>query len=315
MTKEEVPSRQIISMPFASGEGAALADIKPSADLNDINFATGFPAAYSSPSENNGKFVTRAQINAIGNLASRNEYIRMCGGLNTFSREMSDAIGGYPRGAVLDVLIGSQLFKAISLIDNNTFDVSANGADGVAWAYLNQDEGDPTQQIFFYSQNIGQVGDTMLGVVQAKKSGGIIVDSTINVKDSDRDAPDFEYDTAGISYTFSGCSLAIKDLGASIPESINFPSITINYTDNTYNVNWEGFKNIAGNYSSIVGLDRRFIKQELASASGTFTGVVQGNYYALALLMGEGNYGESSTANELAAKQFTVSGSIKLLYA
>lgn len=313
MTKENMPSRQIIPMPFAGGNGAALSDIKQTTDPNDINFYDGFPSAYSSPKENNGKFVTRAQINAIGNMASRNEYIRMCGGLNTFSKEMSDAIGGYPRGAVLDVLIGSQLFKAISLIDNNAFDVSANGADGVAWAYLNQDEGDPTQPIFFYSQNIGQVGDTMLGVVQAKKSGGIIVDSTINVESSGEKAVDFDYSRTG-SYTFSGCSLAIRDLGTSIPASIPFPSVTIQ--NNTFYPNWGDFKNLSGNYSVILNTNSAsFTKQELAAASGTFTGVTQGHYYAVALLMGEGDYGTSNAAYTLSANKFKVSGSIKLLYA
>lgn len=313
MTKENMPSRQIIPMPFAGGSGAALSDIKRSADPDDINFVDGFPSAYSSPKENNGKFVTRAQINAIGNLASRNEFVRMCGGLNTFSKEMSDAIGGYPRGAVLDVLIGSQLFKAVSLIDNNIFDVSANGADGIAWAYLNQDEGDPTQPIFFYSQNIGQIGDTMLGVVQAKKSGGIIVDSTINVESSGERAVDFDYSRTG-AYTFSGCSLAIRDLGTSIPGSISFPSVSIQ--NNNFIPNWGDFKNLAGNYAVILNTNSGvFSKLELASSSGTFTGATQGHYYAVALLMGEGDYGTGDAAYTLSANKFKVSGSIKLLYA
>lgn len=302
-------------MPFAGAEGAELANIDhvPNENDDNLNFEEGFPSKYSSPSKDGGKFVTRGQINAIGNLASRNEYIRMCGGLNTFSKGMSDAIGGYPRGAVLDVLIGSQLFKAISLIDNNTFDVSANGADGVAWAYLNQDEGDPTQPIFFYSQNIGQVGDTMLGVVQAKKSGGIIVDSTINVESSGERAVDFDYSRTG-AFTFSGCSLAIRDLGTSIPDSIPFPSVSIQ--NNNFIPNWGNFKNLAGNYAVILNTNSgSFTKQELAAASGTFTGVTQGHYYAIALLMGEGDYGTGDVSYTLSANKFKVSGSIKLLYA
>lgn len=314
MTKEEMPSRQIISMPFASGDGAALADIKLSEDLNDINFATGFPSAYSSPSENGGKFVTRGQINAIGNLASRNEFIRMLGGLNTFNKAFSDAVGGYPKGAVLDVLIGDKLFKAISLVDNNTFDVSAYGADNVTWGYLNQDNAGATEEVFFESNNVVG-GSTILGTVLAKKSGGIIIKTNFSIDETDVVVSDPAADSSP-SFTNYGASLVIRDLGTDISTvaDIRTPSGLI--SNNVVTINWEEWKNIAGNYGYLRNDAGGYTWSELSLASGMFTTLIKDHYYSIAILTGAGWMAKSSyqtTRYSLCHQE--ISGNIKILYA
>lgn len=132
--------RLAMSKPFASGEGAALTPIEKTAgENNSVNFNDGFPAAYSSPHSGGGKYVTRGEMNAIGNLASQNQFYFLAGGINTFDQTFSDEIGGYPKGAVLDYITGNKIYKVMSLIDNNEVDFTEAGVDGVSWTVLNQD--------------------------------------------------------------------------------------------------------------------------------------------------------------------------------
>ena len=148
MTSAEAPKRLYIPQPFASAEGAALTEIE-AATSNNVNFADGFPSVYEAPSSNNGKFVTRGEMNAIGNLASANEFARACGGIVTFDQRLATKIGGYPRGAVLEMLSGLDYARVISLVDNNLVDytggdpITENGnttisgsVDGINWAYV-----------------------------------------------------------------------------------------------------------------------------------------------------------------------------------
>lgn len=130
-----LPEKLIFPTPFAGGEGAALTPIKQSSDINKVNFSDGFPSVYSSPNSLGGKYVTRGELNAIGNLATKNDYYRMCGGINTFDPEFAYAIGGYPKDAILDYFDGVNLFKVISLEEDNMVDFRS-GVFGGKWAKL-----------------------------------------------------------------------------------------------------------------------------------------------------------------------------------
>jgi hypothetical protein len=135
-----LPEKLIFPVPFAGGEGSeltpiALEQIADATDAAKVNFFDGFPSSYSAPHENGGNFVTRGQLNAIGNLASKNEYFRMCGGINTFDPVFAQKIGGYPKDAILDYFDGVNLFKVISLEENNMADFRS-GVFGGKWAKL-----------------------------------------------------------------------------------------------------------------------------------------------------------------------------------
>lgn len=135
-----LPEKLIFPVPFAGGEGSALTPIaltpiKDATDAAKVNFFDGFPSSYSAPHENGGNFVTRGQLNAIGNLASKNEFYRMCGGINTFDQEFADKIGGYPKDAILDYFDGINLLKVISLVADNKYDFNKFGFGG-KWAEL-----------------------------------------------------------------------------------------------------------------------------------------------------------------------------------
>lgn len=130
-----LPEKIIYPTPFAGAYGAELAEIKDGTDANFVNFADGFPSVYASPKSNGGKFVTRGELNAIGNLATKNDYYRMCGGINTFDPEFADKIGGYPKNAILDYFDGINLLKVISLVADNKHDFNKFGFGG-KWAEL-----------------------------------------------------------------------------------------------------------------------------------------------------------------------------------
>lgn len=113
--------------------------ITPIVDIGDsthpVNFADGFPSEYSAPHSQGGKYVTRGEFNAIGNLATRNDFYKACGGLNTFNAALASKIGGYPKGAVLQLLDNNVLKYVISLVDNNTVNFNTSGVDGVNWMF------------------------------------------------------------------------------------------------------------------------------------------------------------------------------------
>lgn len=77
--------------PFANEAGSRL-----------INWSEGIPPDYATPYKNGGKKVLRKDINAIGNLASRELYLLQHGGYHTFDERVAKAINGYPYGAFLD---------------------------------------------------------------------------------------------------------------------------------------------------------------------------------------------------------------------
>lgn len=161
MKAENFPSRLAMPMPFANNSDA-LTTILDSQDSSGsaVNFADGFPSAYSSPKSNGGKFVTRGEINALGNLASRNDFYRMCGGLNIFNQEFAKKIGGYANGAILEYLTGGVVRRVISLKDDNLVDFTSPGTtldgiisgsvDNINWAYCENELPDGRMLILEY---------------------------------------------------------------------------------------------------------------------------------------------------------------------
>lgn len=154
------PTRLFIPQPFASGNGAAYTPIEI-ATGNNVNFVDGFPSVYGAPASGGGKFITRGEMNAIGRLASQNEFYRACGGLNTFDPDLAVAIGGYPMYAVLQYREGVDVFNVISLKDNNMFDftgqtpsdsqyaagVRLGSVDGVNWGYCNDNSSHTSNEV------------------------------------------------------------------------------------------------------------------------------------------------------------------------
>lgn len=214
---------------------------------NAPSFQDGFPSAFSSPKSLNGQYVTRKQMNGIGNLATRFEFFKRAGGIVTFDSAFASSIGGYPYGAVLDYLDGTNLNKVVSLIDNNTVNFTDVGVDGVNWAYLNRDEGAFGSTVFFNAQVSDNV---ILGVFKAPKTGVINCEADIfkNYSGATSVVEIGGPKPSGGNYdAFAG--LVVADLGNGSSPSI-WPSISINYTNMT--MDWGSYRSIWGNISSLL---------------------------------------------------------------
>lgn len=183
MTSSQIPSRIAMPCPFGGFGSDNITPIK-TVTGTDVNFPDGFPSAYGAPTDTSGKFVTRKEMNAIGNLASNDLFYHKCGGLNTFDAVFCEQIGGYPKGAVLKMLGDhNTVFDVISLVDNNTFDFTENGIDNEHWKYLNLNIGDPSLDdvVLQWTGAHSTTGVIQIGTFVAPKTGTLRASTTPNI--------------------------------------------------------------------------------------------------------------------------------------
>lgn len=186
MTKEQIPSRISMPCPFGRNLGTGAGNITPvdSVQGNTVNFIDGFPSIYGAPSSNSGKFVTRKEMNGLGNLATNDLFYHKCGGLNTFDADFCAAIGGYPKGAVLQMVgENNTLFDVLSLVENNTFNFVENGVDNEHWRILNMNVGDPfVDNTVFSWEGDNTGGVVQLGTFTAQKNGSLYITKSPNIE-------------------------------------------------------------------------------------------------------------------------------------
>lgn len=180
------PKRKPMPCPFGGGNDANITPIEMASSQN-VNFYDGFPSVYGAPSASQGKFVTRKEMNAIGNLASNDLFYHKCGGLNTFDPEFALKIGGYAKGAVLQALIGNDIVYVRSLVDNNKVDFTGSATqdqvnagiingriDGVNWVQCNSDFTRREYVLFNLPESIPSATNTVVtsvAIFQATTSG------------------------------------------------------------------------------------------------------------------------------------------------
>lgn len=158
-----LPSRVVMPCPFAGGDGASYTEPDSASSEATMNWQKGFGANYGVPASNGGKYVTRAEMNGLGRVATQDMFYHKCGGLNTFDSEFAEAIGGYPTCAVLDFVSGTNLFKVMSVKNKNKVDFTKVGVDGVNWIILNQDVADPLK-----SKTIGSFTHTSSSAISSQ---------------------------------------------------------------------------------------------------------------------------------------------------
>lgn len=212
-----LPDKLIYPKPFAGGAGAVITPFSDAVDGDKVNFETGFRSAYSAPKSNGGKFVTRGEMNYLGNIATKNDYYRMCGGINTFDPVFAQKIGGYPKDAILDYFDGVNLLKVISLEENNMVDFRS-GVFGGKWAKLGTNdvlqgsvmigtiEGEFETSIFDVYQN---------GIFIAPKSGIV----SIRLKSESHPEPEGLSDNRN---KLSGCGFLCRVFDT--PDDVVYPS-------------------------------------------------------------------------------------------
>lgn len=127
---------------------------------NRASFQEGFPAITRMPVIENplttqvsGLPPKQQDFNGLFNAVSQHNFFAQNGGLYSFNQAVSDAIGGYPQGALLWVIDGGKPMAVYSLIENNTFNFLTNPEylDGVHWAFI--DTGLPTGMIIAWAAN------------------------------------------------------------------------------------------------------------------------------------------------------------------
>lgn len=111
------------AQPFAA-QGAK--NIIPNTGNDVASIAQGFPAIFSKPILEGGKYVQRKDINGILYLITKFLTYLQNGGVMTFDASVSSLIGGYPTDAVLNVRDSSGAYVRVkSMIPNNTWNPDA----------------------------------------------------------------------------------------------------------------------------------------------------------------------------------------------
>lgn len=308
------------SMPFGANNAANYVMPKTAQDASNPNFLDGFPSAYSAPKSGGGKYVTREEMNGIGNLASRYEFFNRVGGIVTFDPALATEIGGYPAGAVLDYLDGYNLHKVCSLVDNNTVNFISVGVDNINWAYLNVDRGQIGTTAFSVSGIPNAAGT--LGVFRATRSGMLILDSDIKADPGASYSFDISGPVAGGGSIAEGYAILIVDLGSGSSPS-SFPQITVDAANQT--VNWNGYTMVVGTYSAL------FYKQASTNAAWSLgqvapsafnMAITQDHWYGIVLynatrelFVQATTTGASASTLTYLAQPYSLSGSFRLYYA
>lgn len=140
MTSDNMPTRMAMPSPFAANaQKTTIANLSSGSSLS---FPDGFSGSFDTPVAQGGTPFARPDINSALNLATNDLFYHKCGGLNTFDPAFANAVGGYPKGAVLQYIYGNNIYNVVSLVDNNTFNFfNEDGSvtiDNKNWAYCNQ---------------------------------------------------------------------------------------------------------------------------------------------------------------------------------
>lgn len=249
MTSDKIPSRIVMPCPFGGFGNDNIVQIG-SVSGTDMNYPDGFPSAYGAPTENNGKFVLRKEMNALGKAATNDLFYHKCGGLNTFDADFCAAVGGYPNGAVLQMVDGYSIRSVMSLVDNNKAcftgqtltDAQKNAGltngsvDSVSWIYLNE----KTDDFEIGTYNFSVLGEArLLTSFFAPRSGFVSFD--VNAKSEVIQFPDIAISDSVIpSYIYTSASACL--LIAEHSDNLSLPSFATS--------SWDPWKLVYGQCSS-----------------------------------------------------------------
>ena len=127
------------ALPFPIASNAASQDINEipveATGTNLASIAEGFPHKTMLSIDDGGIPPAGQDFNGILKLVSTLYFYLQNGGKFTFNQDVSDAIGGYPLGAVLYYKGTNEAYYVKSLIANNTYNFNSNSSyiDGVKW--------------------------------------------------------------------------------------------------------------------------------------------------------------------------------------
>lgn len=323
-----MPTRLAMPQPFASGTNATRATIA-SVSGDSVNYVDGFPGKYSLPASEGGKYVSRGEMNAIGNMASNDIHYFKCGGLNTFDEAFCAAIGGYPKGAVLEYINDYKLYEVISLIDNNSVNFLTDGIDGVNWQFLNQDiaEINPDYKEFTFAGD----GYGVIAIFKSSKnSNGYYIEASCSTTEEKEQDVSLTLSGGESKYYSGGDCLAIHDMGTEETGIPDLPSAEYSFSGATgtfsYSFDPKGWCKLYGN----TFIDAYGIKNGSSTVSemnsdntfDTFLGFKKDHYYAVCelgsfertTLLGQETASASQVALQLKRAKYKIKMNVKIYY-
>ncbi len=150
----------VVSAPLAF-EGDKNIIPESASGSNKASIEEGFPEITQLPLADGGLPPERADFNGMFYLSTDQRVFLQNGGVITYSEDVSTAIGGYPKDAVLAYFDEKgEYHLAQSLIDDNTYNFveSPEYLDGVHWQKINMGGS---------SRNIGEIVTSTLPLVDA----------------------------------------------------------------------------------------------------------------------------------------------------
>ena len=134
MQNQQIP--QVLAQPFcAQGDKNTIPNAATGSNLASLQ--EGFPAITGLPISQGGIPPERQDFNGAMNLNSQFYFAFQNGWLPTFSQNVSDAIGGYPQGAVLWYQSSDGLQILQSAIPNNTNNfITSPSVIGTSWTVV-----------------------------------------------------------------------------------------------------------------------------------------------------------------------------------
>ena len=155
MQTQQTP--QVLQQPFAA-QGDKNTIPNAATGTNKASLQEGFPPITGQPINQGGIPPERQDFNGAMNLNSQFYFAFQNGWWPTFTQEVSDAIGGYPQGAVLWLFDtkNNVYTPLLSLVGNNTYNFNTNkDYIGQYWAKILPDSGRglPLGAIYFSSSS------------------------------------------------------------------------------------------------------------------------------------------------------------------
>ena len=129
------------------------------------SFQKGFPEETSTPIDNGGVPPKRQDFNAMGYIPMSHNFFAQNGGCYTFDSDVSNAIGGYPKGAILWVWVDDKpSYPVVSMKNGNSdnFVQSPSFINGTSWKKLGLNAGGDAMVGTLSNQSAAQVRNIVL---------------------------------------------------------------------------------------------------------------------------------------------------------
>lgn len=309
MQTQQTP--QVLPQPFAA-QGDKNTIPNAATGTNKASLQEGFPPITGQPINKGGIPPERQDFNGAMNLNSQFYFAFQNGWWPTFTQEVSDAIGGYPQGAVLWLFdTENKVYTPLlSLVGNNTYNFNTNPEYiGQYWARILPDSGRglPLGAIYFSSSSNADDNPGALPLWSGAyyTNASTLYPAFYNWVKSHTELckTKTQYDSA-IS-TYGECPYYVVDEVAGslrLPKLVNYLKMA-NATDGVTQ-SGAGLPNITGSLTNN--------KQDFNNATGAFqlTGAATQNLYSANGTSRTGNYGVASLDASLSSSVYGSSDTV-----